>query len=61
MAEEMPICKLLIAAMIFWTTLWIDELTLAPCDYNCATVNKQADNCQRMYLKHAVDIHVARS
>jgi hypothetical protein len=44
MAEDMPLCELLLAAMIFWTTLWTDELTLAACTCNCTTVNKQADN-----------------
>ena len=61
MAEEIPICKLILSAMRFWSAFWTDELTPAPCDCNCATVNKQADNCQRMYLKNAVAIRVARS
>jgi len=40
MAEEMPNCKLLLAAMRFWTTFWTDELTLAAFDYNSCSVNK---------------------
>jgi hypothetical protein len=44
MAKEMPNYNFLLAAMIIWTTLWIDELMLESCDGNCVTVNKQAGN-----------------
>jgi hypothetical protein len=57
----MPNYDFLLTAMIIWTTLWIDELMLESCDGNCVTVNKEADNYERVYLKNLVAINFARS